>query len=154
MRFNIDIEKFEKWLMQQGAEILPVTNSYEALRFKGKEIGIIYTSGKASGLYAYETVKCFQRGVPWDGKPIRVGGNSNKKKTKLIDRDGTKCFFCGYEMGEDTTIEHLIPLSMGGPNDLHNTVLCHDECNQEVGNLPIVEKIKIALIKRLNLEEV
>ena len=68
----------------------------------------------------------------------------------MIERDGTCCFYCGNEMGDDITVEHLIALSCGGKNDLSNMVLAHQKCNQEVRNLPISEKIKVAIKNRIN----
>lgn len=32
----MNIEKFKNWLTDRGCEILPSTNQYEKLRFKGK----------------------------------------------------------------------------------------------------------------------
>lgn len=53
-------------------------------------------------------------------------------------------------MGDDITVEHLIALSCGGKNDLSNMVLAHQKCNQEVRNLPISEKVKVAIKNRIN----
>lgn len=39
----MDVEKFKIWLAQRGCEILPPTNQYEILRFKGKETGCCIT---------------------------------------------------------------------------------------------------------------
>ena len=53
-------------------------------------------------------------------------------------------------MGDDITVEHLIALSCGGKNDLSNMVLAHQKCNQAVLNLPISEKVKVAIKNRIN----
>ncbi len=46
-------------------------------------------------------------------------------------------------MSEDqATIEHLIPLSKGGSDRLHNLVLCLGLYNRQVGDLNLVQKIK------------
>jgi len=44
----------------------------------------------------------------------------------------------------------MIALSSGGSNTLANMVLCHEECNNRVKNLPISEKVKIAINNRAN----
>ena len=148
-------DKFKKWLQDRGCEILPITNQYEAIRWKGKETGVIYTSGRTSGSYATNARKCYKQGLKWDGGPISTGRKTNykKQKKKLIERDGSCCFYCGLELGEDITLEHLQSLSSGGSNSLGNMVLSHEKCNQEAGNKTIVEKVKIALYKRQGIAE-
>lgn len=146
----MDIGKFKQWLKDYGCEILPPTNPYEAVRFEGKEIGVIYTSGKTSGVYATRAIICFKNNKKWDGSPIKTGRYSNYKKykEKLVERDGTCCFFCGKEMEDDITLEHLIALSCGGKNNLSNMVLSHKECNEAVKNMPISDKVKLAIKNR------
>ena len=153
MRVHVDIEKFEKWLKDMGAEILPATNIYEALRFQGSEIGVVYKTGKVANPYTAHAIDCFERKKEWNGKPINVGRNGSyrKEKEKLLKRDGCNCFYCGLPLGEDITLEHLIALSSGGKNTLANEVLAHEKCNWKVRNLPINEKINIAITNRVSL---
>lgn len=152
----VDLEKLQRWLMDRGAEILPPTNEYEALRFKGREVGVIYTSGKVSGNYVNHTIECFRKNKKWWGKPKSEPRKTSyqKEKKALINRDGTICFYCGLEMNDDITIEHLISLSSGGKNTYANMVLCHYECNNTVGNLPLNEKVKIAINNRIKNERI
>jgi len=147
---GLNIDNFREWLLLQGAEILPKTNEYESLRFKGKEVGVVYTSGKTSNNYTIHAIKCFLKKQTWDGKPINVGRNSGykKEKAKLIIRDGLDCFYCGLPLCDDITVEHLQPLVSGGKNTLSNMVLAHEKCNQEAGILTIVEKVRLAINKR------
>ena len=147
---GLNIDKFKDWLILNGAEILPKTNEYELLRFKGKEVGVVYNSGKTSNGYTHNAIICFSKNKKWDGRPINVGRKPGyfKEKKKLIERDGTNCFYCGLPMEDDITLEHLIPLVSGGKNTLSNMVLCHEKCNQEAGVLTIVQKVEIAILKR------
>jgi len=150
----MNIDKFTKWLTQMGVEILPVTNQYEALRFKGREVGVLYKSGKVANSYTTEAIKCFKKKQKWNGKPINVGRKNTyrKEKSKLIERDGTDCFLCGKPLEDDITLEHLIALSSGGKNNLSNMVLMHEKCNQEVSNAPINEKVNLAITYRKALK--
>jgi len=50
----------------------------------------------------------------------------------LIERDGYKCAHCGKEHG--LTIDHIIPLSRGGTNDLDNFQLLCPSCNAKKGS--------------------
>lgn len=146
-----DVEKFKNWLQQNGAEILPPTNQWEIIRFKGKETGVIYSSGKTSNSYANQAVICFLKGKYWDGFPISTGRKTtyNKYKIPLIKRDGSACFYCSELLENDITVEHLIPLSAGGKNILSNMVLAHKECNHKQGHKPLSEKVAYAVKYRV-----
>lgn len=152
MKPVIDNEKFIKWLTERGAEILPVTNEYEAVRFKGKEFGVLYTSGKTSNVYTAEAISCFIRNKKWNGGPVNIGRNKTyvKEKVALLGRDGDDCFVCGMPLFTDITVEHLMPLVSGGKNTLANMVLAHEKCNAELGAKPLHEKVKLIIQKRIN----
>jgi 5-methylcytosine-specific restriction endonuclease McrA len=145
--------KFKTWLQQNGAEILPNTNEFEEIRFKGSEVGVKYKSGKYSNEYAKNAFECYESGRKWDGRPINVGRKNTyiKEKRLLVRRDGTACFYCGELIDEDGTVEHLISLVSGGTNTLGNMVLAHEKCNNEAGNKTIVEKVNHAIKSRINL---
>lgn len=49
-----------------------------------------------------------------------------------------RCHICGKELNKNTaTVDHLIPLSMNGPNGQNNTKLACDTCNHIRSNEPI-----------------
>jgi 5-methylcytosine-specific restriction endonuclease McrA len=60
---------------------------------------------------------------------------------KLRALHGDKCWRCNYPMrfegpancGRAATIEHLLPVSKGGTNNLDNLRLCHVGCNRFLG---------------------
>jgi hypothetical protein len=145
--------KFAIWLQQNGAEILPCSNEYEEIRFKGSEIGVKYKSGKFSNLYASHADYCYKNNKKWNGRPVNVGRKSSYKKEKIsiIKRDGLACFYCGELLGDDITLEHLISLTSGGLNQLSNMVLAHHKCNQKMNHKPLVDKVNYALKMRVKL---
>lgn len=147
---KIVLTNFEKWLSNQGCEILPVTNEFEAIRFKGKSTGVLYKSGKVSSHYVITAIKSYKSGNRWNGKPVSTGRNQSYKKEKeiILERDGTKCFYCQEEMGEDITLEHLKALSKGGKSSVEDCVLMHEKCNNKLQNLGLVEKIELIIEKR------
>jgi hypothetical protein len=56
---------------------------------------------------------------------------------KIWTRDGYQCMFCGRRMGEvQLTIDHFIPLELGGKNDETNYVSACRRCNKDKGNIP------------------
>lgn len=144
-------DKFEVWLKQNGAEILPCTNEHELIRFKGSETGVKYKSGKYSNEYAKNAFTCFSRGKRWDGRPVNVGRKNTYKKEKrdILRRDGTCCFYCGKQLLDDITLEHLIPLTSGGLNSLSNMVLAHEYCNKIMGFEALNDKVNYALRMRM-----
>lgn len=144
---SLNLVRFKWWLVREGIEILPNTNEYEAVRFKGKATGVIYKSGKTSGQYAQSAIKAFQSGKKWNGRPVSTGRKNNyrKEKVKLLERDGSNCFYCHKPLEEDITVEHLLSLTAKGPNTLGNMVLAHEQCNKEAGNKTIAEKVRISI---------
>jgi len=146
------LKAFENWLKTRGAEWLPTTNQYEAIRFKAKEIGVLYTSGNTNSIYTYKAIECYRTGSKWDGRPKKVNRTGavtgRKRKQDLLNRDGDRCFYCDEPLGDDITVEHLFSVNRGGPNYLSNTVLAHDNCNKEVGSMTVVDKVKYAIKNR------
>lgn len=61
------------------------------------------------------------------------------QKSLLYYRDLGQCIFCEQEMTEkQTTIEHIIPRSKGGPNTWDNVGACCERCNRMKGDsLPV-----------------
>lgn len=56
----------------------------------------------------------------------------------LIDRDGDSCWYCGgaFVPGRRVrTIDHAIPLGIGGTNRLHNLRLACGQCNHRKASL-------------------
>lgn len=54
------------------------------------------------------------------------------ERQKILKRSGGKCARCGKELSVSTmTLDHFIPFSRGGPDELDNMVALCEECNQE-----------------------
>lgn len=142
------LEAFKLWLAQQGAEVLAPTNQYELVRFRAKgSTHVVYWSkrGQTFGPFAQECYDNFRRGIPMDmglkGTQREPGG---KHRHGLIERDGRGCFYCLEPMEDgDVSVEHLVSRHKGGPNHMDNLALAHTKCNARVGNLPLVQKLKV-----------
>jgi hypothetical protein len=147
--FKKKLPRFSNWLMNAGAELLAPTNQWEVLRFRhGDKISIIYTNDRGEFNFAAcdkQVLNAFLLGTPWNA------GTRTKRKTSarssdvraLLLRDGSNCFLCGFPVDDDATIEHLVPLSAGGPNHLANYALAHARCNGIMGSRSLMEKIKL-----------
>ncbi|MCY4063172.1 MAG: DUF262 domain-containing protein [Chloroflexi bacterium] len=60
-------------------------------------------------------------------------------RDEILDRitaQGNKCPLCGYALfhGEDVEVDHIVPISLGGPDSLDNVQIVHWICNREKGN--------------------
>ena len=77
---------------------------------------------------------------PFDGNDIywtrrmKRFGILSTRKTKLIRKQDRKCSFCGGYFQEDDVLHehHVIPLSVGGPNNLGNLELVHSYCHHRI----------------------
>lgn len=61
---------------------------------------------------------------------------SGAVQQKVWVADGCKCLYCGRPMGEvQLTIDHFIPLEMGGKNDTGNYLSACRKCNKDKGGM-------------------
>jgi 5-methylcytosine-specific restriction endonuclease McrA len=55
-------------------------------------------------------------------------------RDQVIGRDGMVCGLCGKEVAEDqVSIDHVLPISLGGTDDLDNLQVAHRGCNSRKG---------------------
>ncbi len=55
-----------------------------------------------------------------------------RKRQKIWERDGGRCFYCGTYVAyksKDFTLDHIIPRSKGGPSKIWNLTTCCVSCN-------------------------
>lgn len=72
--------------------------------------------------------KIFQRKVRWE--------ISSAVQQKVWAADGFKCMYCTATMGKALmTIDHFVPLELGGKNDETNYLTACKKCNKDKANL-------------------
>jgi len=54
-------------------------------------------------------------------------------RTEIINRDHRMCHICGKLVEDDLELDHLIPISQGGPDTRANVKVAHRECNRRKG---------------------
>jgi 5-methylcytosine-specific restriction endonuclease McrA len=64
--------------------------------------------------------------------------NRQVKVSKLIQRDGPGCWYCGAMVGR-LTIDHVHPRSRGGSNALENLRLACTPCNSLKASMTLAE---------------
>ncbi|TWA71863.1 HNH endonuclease [Azospirillum baldaniorum] len=145
--FRKRLPKFKDFLEARGAEVLAPSNPFELARFTTPQgVGVIYRNGKGQISSwqggADEAFAAFQTGGSWSVSARKAKGKVRHQINALLARDGDRCFFCGAPLGDDITVEHLVPAVHGGPNHISNLVLAHAACNQAVGHLSVSEKVR------------
>jgi 5-methylcytosine-specific restriction endonuclease McrA len=69
---------------------------------------------------------------------------SNSKRWTLnavINRDGNYCYLCHklFDKKGDMTIDHVVPTSLGGTDDIQNLKLAHEDCNRKKADMTLEE---------------
>ena len=142
-----NFKNFDEYLDQIGADKIQITSSWELARFRANdEICVVYQNKKGnisfSNALADKIYNAFCENRLINIQSEKRKSLSERFKLKIYERDGNKCFYSGKEMAmEEATIEHLIPLSRGGKNNIDNLVLCLSEENAKMANKPLIEKI-------------
>ena len=145
------IAAFKNFLNRSGAEIFSSPNPYEVMRFRaGQGMATIYRNavGKLKFVGPVgEPWRAFVMNLPFRGSPksARAAGDERAEiVATLVDRDGRQCFYCPKAIATGSeTIEHLVPVTSGGPDHLANLVLAHRRCNELAGVLSVFEKIRL-----------
>lgn len=141
-------EKFKVWLDKQGAVVLPPTNEFELVRFKTADTTSVIYTGKHGLTFTGDAETAYERfesGKAWKTVSRRRVA-LRARKAALAARDGKRCFSHGEKLNFDQlTIEHLLNFSQGGNDNDSNLCLVCDDCNDQLGNLPITKKIEIMI---------
>ena len=59
---------------------------------------------------------------------------------KTWARDSFMCLYCGWKMGDvQLSVDHFVPLFMGGANNIDNYVSACRRCNKDKGNIDPVK---------------
>lgn len=149
---QINLVKFISWISARGANIIPSTNEWEVLRFQTEQgVAIIHKNRNRKLSFNAQAENAFLAyfsNQPWRAFP--AGGRPNKflsnLKTQLASRDGWTCCYCQTALDETTaTLEHFLSLTHGGTNHVANLGLSCQPCNQAAGNLPVRQKLTLAL---------
>lgn len=63
---------------------------------------------------------------------------------EIFERDGGICHLCNKKVRRRVaTMDHIIPVSLGGPHTRANVALAHHSCNSSKGNRPKGEQLRL-----------
>lgn len=84
----------------------------------------------------------------WDARHPHRGRSFGQRRAEFDHVravDGDRCRWCGrpvvfgsrgrYPSGSDATIDHVLPVALGGTRELSNLALCCVECNNLKGGM-------------------
>ncbi len=125
-----------------GTQLSPTTERRaDELIEKGRAVAIADEGGAPAIRLSSVAV---EQASPQPAKSPRAGKRRRRLVAQLRERDGDSCFFCLRIMErEQMTVEHLLARHEGGSDSKANLVLAHKLCNEAVGHLALIEKIKI-----------
>ena len=120
------------------ASVLVLNASYEPLNITSwRRAIVLLLKGKAEqiehkGIYLLPDIPLptvirlrYYIRVPYKDIPLT--------RRNILHRDGHSCQYCGY-MGDDLTLDHVIPRSRGGGDTWENLVTACVRCNVQKGS--------------------
>ena len=82
-------------------------------------------------------------GLRWNGKNVKRRTNGFAKDFIKRHRNA-RCLYCNVPLNfENSTTDHIVPISKGGNNTKVNFVVCCEACNNERGEQDFVDYLKI-----------
>jgi 5-methylcytosine-specific restriction endonuclease McrA len=79
-----------------------------------------------------------------DGPEYQAFKAAGRRRLRVMDRDKYTCYYCGRICRkEEIEVDHLIPRSRGGKDNLDNLVTACHGCNQAKGDLLFDEWLDI-----------
>lgn len=113
-----------------GAEVLHVKPLQHAIRMLHRGVAVVREAftGETFGPYerprAIELVRyVYQR---WIVYPAHGAGTATYSRSAVLRRDRHRCVYCGRPAA---TVDHVLPVSRGGPSSWDNVVAACAPCN-------------------------
>ena len=117
--------------------------------FVCRECGVLHQPVQGEKRRAYCSEMCLVHASRRQAKRSDVAAKSRRyrqqlhdKRGRLFERDNWACYLCGTQLRRDVTaphplspsLDHVVPISAGGSNDLSNVRSAHFGCNVEKGD--------------------
>lgn len=84
--------------------------------------------------YERNRERCLLRAFRRRMKYKENGGFTKEQIETLLEAQGYRCMYCGINIKHRPTIDHHIPISSGGGNEITNIVMACKFCNSSKGN--------------------
>lgn len=148
-------------VLNASYEILSVVTVHRAIVYVMREKAVVVAERQGESLRSASGLEMAVPSVVRLKRYIRVPYRHRVppwSKAGLLRRDGHVCAYC---LGRGSTVEHLLPVSRGGPSTWQNTVIACVPCNTRKGNrtpaeaqmvlrrMPTVPTVQTALLLAL-----
>lgn len=71
----------------------------------------------------------------------KINGIESFTIQDILRRDGDGCHLCGHKVpAAELSLDHLIPISLGGPHTSQNVAIAHRRCNTARGVRPLASE--------------
>ena len=115
----------------KNGKVIKVTDIEQAQEFYSVERAINQrnkTPGKCAGYYYIDTEKYKAK--------IKRKNYSDEERKIIYNKSGGRCELCGMRLSfDDMTLDHIIPLSLGGEDSMENLETACYGCNQFKSNI-------------------
>ena len=108
--------------------VLVLNSSYEPLQFTNWKRAVILLFKEKAKLISKRVIRL----VNYVKIPFLKFADTTPTRNMIYKRDGYSCQYCGST--RDLTIDHVIPRSKGGGNELKNLKPICSSCNMSMGN--------------------
>jgi hypothetical protein len=140
LKFARDLERIE-WLRRNGDERMP----FELLEVLPDGENILQAMQEIDiNPLATEDEKSYSRKF-LDGLQIDKAKKGlrraplNTLRQRIIQRDKSKCRYCGKIVSDEIHIDHVVPYSLGGKTEIDNLVVACSSCNLRKGGRTLEE---------------
>lgn len=127
---------FELLTMNQWEATDPTAWARERLRYDGfmsrKLTALAYLERELTTLYP-----------PRNLRRMEAQNAIKLHRAAVLERDGYVCGICGENIAEgDVSIDHIIPITRGGGDNIENLQPAHKSCNSRKGNRVSAEALQ------------
>ncbi len=86
----------------------------------------------------------YKEGGPKEGGPIRVSKITTAKLRAMLEKQGYRCALTDRELTPKVaSVDHMMPVSRGGPNTIDNICILHSDVNRAKGTQTVGEFIQM-----------
>lgn len=121
-------------VLNASYEVLSVVTVHRAIAYVLREKAVVIAERDGARLRSASGLELPVPSIVRLTRYIRVPYRyriPNWSKAGLLRRDGHRCAYCG---GHGSTVDHILPVSRGGPSSWPNTVIACVACNTRKGN--------------------
>ncbi len=139
------VKKLRKLCSKHGINLVERLNGHFQLKgalmvnyyplSKNRSAYVAGTKHKVCGVTPEKAIIMCSEPPEKQSRKDKRSGNSRSKRSAMLKRGINKCMWCGCHLNiNNSTIEHVIPLSRGGLDNANNRNMACGPCNSNRGS--------------------